>query len=179
MLGTRDAVTEQTGASAVDESVRELRERTEQQIRTRLGEDGWARAYAGGRRASIDSLLRDAHVDAQRNEDADRRLRASLGLLPVDPTQVDYLHERLFQAQTKAKDCVVIRDALREHLQGKEAVTARLWALVQDASGEQEQRFRAACVLAAIAPADARWPKASVVWTRSAVVVAPRTTRRR
>lgn len=65
VLGTRDAVTEQTGASAVDTSVRELRERTEQQIRTRLGEDGWARAYAGGRRASIDSLLRDIE-DAQK-----------------------------------------------------------------------------------------------------------------
>jgi len=59
VLGTRDAVTEQTGASAVDKSVRELRERTEQQIRTRLGEEAWARAYAAGRRASIDSLLRD------------------------------------------------------------------------------------------------------------------------
>jgi hypothetical protein len=59
VLGTRDAVTEQTGASAVDKSVRELRERTEQQVRTRLGEGDWARAYAAGRRASIDSLLRD------------------------------------------------------------------------------------------------------------------------
>jgi predicted ATPase/DNA-binding XRE family transcriptional regulator len=65
VLGTRDAVTEQTGASAVDKAVRELRERTEQQLRARLGEDGWARAYAAGRRASIDSLLRDIE-DAQK-----------------------------------------------------------------------------------------------------------------
>ncbi|HEY1307625.1 MAG TPA: helix-turn-helix domain-containing protein [Vicinamibacterales bacterium] len=59
VLGTRDAVTEQTGASAVDKSVRELRERTERDIRGRLGEDRWARAYAAGRRASIDVLLKD------------------------------------------------------------------------------------------------------------------------
>jgi predicted ATPase/DNA-binding XRE family transcriptional regulator len=59
VLGTRDAVTEQTGASAVDKTVRELRERTERDVRERLGSDRWAQAYAAGRRASIDSLLGD------------------------------------------------------------------------------------------------------------------------
>jgi predicted ATPase/DNA-binding XRE family transcriptional regulator len=59
VLGTRDAVTEQTGASSVDKSVRELRERTEREVRGRLGSDRWAEEYAAGRRASIDSLLTD------------------------------------------------------------------------------------------------------------------------
>ena len=59
VLGTCDAVTEQTGASAVDKTVRELRERTEQQVRQRLGAERWGEAYAAGRRASIDSLLDD------------------------------------------------------------------------------------------------------------------------
>jgi len=59
VLGTRDAVTEQTGASAVDKTVRELRERTERQVRQRLGSERWTEAYAAGRRASIDSLLED------------------------------------------------------------------------------------------------------------------------
>ena len=59
ILGARDAVTERTGASAVDKSVHELRERTEQGVRARLGPDRWARAYAAGRSASIDSLLKD------------------------------------------------------------------------------------------------------------------------
>ena len=59
VLGTRDAVTEQTGASSVDKSVRELRERTEREVRGRLGPDRWAEEYAAGRRASIDSLLSD------------------------------------------------------------------------------------------------------------------------
>jgi hypothetical protein len=62
VLGTLGAVTEQTGASSVDTSVRELRERTEQDVRGRLGPDRWAEEYATGRRASIDSLLRDIEV---------------------------------------------------------------------------------------------------------------------
>jgi predicted ATPase/DNA-binding XRE family transcriptional regulator len=62
LLGTRDAVTEQTGASAVDKTARELRERTEQQVRQRLGAERWVEAYEAGRRASIDSLLDD--IDA-------------------------------------------------------------------------------------------------------------------
>jgi len=67
VLGTRDAVTEQTGASAVDKTVRELRERTEQQVRQRLGAERWARAYEAGRRASIDSLLDD--IDSAQSSD--------------------------------------------------------------------------------------------------------------
>ena len=59
VLGARDAVTERTGASAVDKSVRELRERTAQEVRERLGSERWSRAYAAGRRASVDSLLKD------------------------------------------------------------------------------------------------------------------------
>jgi ATP/maltotriose-dependent transcriptional regulator MalT len=58
-LGIRDAVTERTGASAVDKSVHALREQTEREVRARLGPDRWARAYAAGRRASIDALLKD------------------------------------------------------------------------------------------------------------------------
>ncbi len=59
VLGTWDAVTERTGASAVDKTVRDLRERTEQGVRDRLGPTRWTRAYAAGRTASIDSLLTD------------------------------------------------------------------------------------------------------------------------
>lgn len=59
ILGTRDAMTERTGATSVDKSVRELRERTEQTVRERLGAHHWARAHAAGRTASIDTLLKD------------------------------------------------------------------------------------------------------------------------
>ena len=63
-LGARDAVTERTGASAVDRSVHDLREQTERDVRARLGPDRWARAFEAGRRASIDSLLKDIDAHA-------------------------------------------------------------------------------------------------------------------
>jgi predicted ATPase/DNA-binding XRE family transcriptional regulator len=59
ILGARDAVTESTGATVVDKSVHDLREQAEQEVRRRLGPDRWVRAYAAGRRTSIDSLLKE------------------------------------------------------------------------------------------------------------------------
>ena len=59
ILGARDAVTERTGATVVDKSVHDLQEQAEREVRARLGPDRWARAYAAGRRTSIDSLLKD------------------------------------------------------------------------------------------------------------------------
>jgi len=59
ILGARDAVTDRTGATFTDDSVRDLRERAERGARTRLGAARWAQAYAVGRKMSIDSLLND------------------------------------------------------------------------------------------------------------------------
>ena len=59
ILGARDAVTERTGATVVDYSVHDLREQAERDARARLGPDRWGRAYAAGRRTSIDALLKD------------------------------------------------------------------------------------------------------------------------
>jgi predicted ATPase len=59
ILGVRDAVTDRTGVTVVDKSVHDLREQAERQVRGRLGSDRWSRAYAAGRAASIDSLMRD------------------------------------------------------------------------------------------------------------------------
>ena len=59
ILGARDAITERTGTTASSHSVRELRQRVEQQARARLGPVKWGRAYETGRAASIDSLLND------------------------------------------------------------------------------------------------------------------------
>ena len=59
ILGARDAVTERTGATVVDKSVRDLREQAEREVRERLGPDRWAVAYSAGRKTSIDSLLED------------------------------------------------------------------------------------------------------------------------
>ena len=59
IVGARDAVTERTGVTVVDKSVHDLREHAEREARARLGPDRWARAYAAGRGASIDALLKD------------------------------------------------------------------------------------------------------------------------
>jgi predicted ATPase/DNA-binding XRE family transcriptional regulator len=59
IIGARDAITERTGRTIVDKSGNDLREHTERETRARLGPDRWARAYAAGRTASIDALLKD------------------------------------------------------------------------------------------------------------------------
>jgi tetratricopeptide (TPR) repeat protein len=64
ILGARDAVTERTGATVVDKFVHDLNEQLERDVRERLGPDRWARAYAAGRSASIDSLMKD--IDSSR-----------------------------------------------------------------------------------------------------------------
>jgi predicted ATPase/DNA-binding XRE family transcriptional regulator len=64
ILGARDAVIERTGITLIDSPVRDLREQTEREARVRLGPNRWAREYAAGRSASIDTLLRD--IDSAR-----------------------------------------------------------------------------------------------------------------
>jgi predicted ATPase/DNA-binding XRE family transcriptional regulator len=59
ILGARDAVTERTGAAVAEKSLDDLKEQAEREVRSRLGPDQWASAYAAGRQTSIDSLLQD------------------------------------------------------------------------------------------------------------------------
>jgi predicted ATPase len=60
ILGARDAVTERTHATPiVRQSLDNLIGLAEREVQARLGPDGWSRAFASGRTASIDSLLTD------------------------------------------------------------------------------------------------------------------------
>jgi len=59
ILGARDEVADRTGAAVVDNSVRDLQGRVEQEVRARLGDERWAQAYAAGRGTSMDSLLKE------------------------------------------------------------------------------------------------------------------------
>jgi predicted ATPase/DNA-binding XRE family transcriptional regulator len=59
ILGVRDAVTERTGVTVVDEAAHDFRDQAERDLRERLGPERWARAHAAGRRTSIDGLLQD------------------------------------------------------------------------------------------------------------------------
>jgi predicted ATPase/DNA-binding XRE family transcriptional regulator len=59
ILGARDAVSERTGATVVLKLVQDLRNESERGVRARLGREQWDRAYAAGRGASIDALMKD------------------------------------------------------------------------------------------------------------------------
>ena len=72
--GTRDAITERTGVTVSDQTVKDLQLQA-QETQTRLGPDRWAVAYMAGRTSSIDALLKDI----------DRVLRK--GRLPLDSRQ--------------------------------------------------------------------------------------------
>jgi predicted ATPase len=65
ILGARDAITDLTGATAADKSIDDLQEAARREGSACLGPDRWARAYAAGRTASIDSLLHD--IDSRRS----------------------------------------------------------------------------------------------------------------
>jgi formylglycine-generating enzyme required for sulfatase activity len=104
----------------------------------------------------LDHLLHEANAQAEREDDPRKQLHASLALLPVDSGQVEYLYGRLLKAQPQ--EVVVIREALLDHRQD---LTERLWTLLEKPQQDQDQRLRAACALAAVAPDDPRWEKAS------------------
>jgi hypothetical protein len=84
------------------------------------------------------------------------RLHASLALLSVDPGQVEYLYERLLNAEPT--ELPVIRDALMGH---RGDLVERLWKVLSNVQGDAERRFRAACVLATYDPRGDGWQNAS------------------
>ncbi len=71
ILGARDAVTARTGVTVVDKAVHDLRDHAERAVRTRLGPNRWARAYAAGRKTSIAALLKDIDAVLRRGAPAD------------------------------------------------------------------------------------------------------------
>jgi serine/threonine protein kinase/formylglycine-generating enzyme required for sulfatase activity len=104
----------------------------------------------------LDPLLHEAYAQAEQDLDRRKQLHASLALLPADPGQVEYLYRRLLKGQPH--EVTVIREAFWDH---KQDLTERLWLLLEDPKKDQDKRFRAACALAAFAPDDPRWKKAS------------------
>jgi serine/threonine protein kinase/formylglycine-generating enzyme required for sulfatase activity len=102
----------------------------------------------------LDGSLRQAYAEAEANGDARKQLHASLALLPVDDGQMEYLYGRLLIADPQ--EVVVIRDALRPHA---DAVTERLWEVLEGRRSHPDDRLRAACALAGYAADDSRWEK--------------------
>src|SRR5262249_52780899 len=104
-----------------------------------------------GYRKWTDPLLRGEYDRAAAK--SRQKLHASLALLPVDASQVEYLYTRLLDAEPG--EVPVIRDALATH---KEALADRLWAVAEaPEQGQESQRLRAAAALATYDPEGERW----------------------
>jgi tetratricopeptide (TPR) repeat protein len=91
-------------------------------------------------------------VRSVQSHDDREHLHASLALLPVDPTQVDYLYNRLLQSTPS--EVPVLRDALNTH---RSTLTPKLWAVLESAKPGDAGLLPSASALASYAPDDARW----------------------
>ena len=76
-------------------------------------------------------------------EQSSPHLHASLALLPVDPGQVEYLYNRMLNANPT--ELPVIREALSGH---QWTLIERLWGVLENTQADRDQRFRAAWALA-------------------------------
>ncbi|MEW6302884.1 MAG: protein kinase [Verrucomicrobiota bacterium] len=95
-------------------------------------------------------LLKERYEMAADTSDA--RLHIALALLPVDARQTDYLRRRLLDIS--AAQFPTVRQALLRH---KDSCIRPLWETAGDAARPGEERFQAACALAAFDPASERW----------------------
>jgi hypothetical protein len=91
-------------------------------------------------------------------EDSKAHLHASLALLPVDPTPVDYLSEYLVVAGPgrvlAPRDLSVLCDALAPH---RSALVPKLWTALESANPGDAPLLPSAGALALYDPEDPRW----------------------
>ncbi len=102
-----------------------------------------------------DPLLREQLGHA--GHDPRQKLQISLALLAVDPSQKDYLCQRLLEANPY--EMAVLRNALAPY---RQELRDQLWrALEEPPPGQEPQRLRAAYALADFDPDSPRWANAS------------------
>ena len=101
----------------------------------------------------VDSSLRSELEKS--SDDSRQKLHASLALLPVDATQVDYLFNRLIKSTPS--ELPVLRDALKTH---QSTLTPKLWTVLETAKPGDANLLPAASALASYSPDDARWESA-------------------
>jgi serine/threonine protein kinase/formylglycine-generating enzyme required for sulfatase activity len=117
----------------------------------------------------LDPLLHEAYAQATRDNARHKQLHTGLALLPVDGSQVNYLKDRLLDAD--AGEVAVIRDALFSH---KDQLVSDLWAIVQSPpKGKESQRLRAAAALAKYDPEGEKWAKANALVVNDLVLENP------
>src|SRR5579883_1368295 len=111
----------------------------------------------------IDPLLREANQEP----DSRAQLHASIALLPVDSSQMDYLYTRLLDAAPQ--EMSILCDALAGH---QNDLREKLWLLVKH-PGQEPQRLRAACALAKYDPENERWAAVAEPIVNDFVSVSP------
>jgi formylglycine-generating enzyme required for sulfatase activity/tetratricopeptide (TPR) repeat protein len=98
----------------------------------------------------VDASLRD---ELEKAPAASRhKLHASLALLPVDASQVDYLFDRLLSATPG--ELPVLRDSLKLH---RSILIPKLWTTLESAKPGDASLLPCASALANYAPDDSRW----------------------
>jgi len=114
----------------------------------------WADPLLKEAAAAAEEARRQATTDTERTRQAARQLRARLGLLPVDAGEVPYLYGRLLDAK-KPQEVAVLRDALQAH---RGELVQPLWKVaLRPDKGNEAQRLRAACALAAYDADNPHW----------------------
>jgi hypothetical protein len=102
----------------------------------------------------VDASLRNELDEASAG--SRQKLHASLALLPVDATLVDYLFDRLSRATSS--ELPVLRDALKSH---RTSLTARLWTVLESAKPGDASLLPCASALASYDPESTKWEAAS------------------
>ncbi len=101
----------------------------------------------------LDRPLRDAAIEAEKNNDSRKQLHVSLALLQNDKSHVEKLYCRLLVADPHA--LLVIRDALAPF---KYEMIDKLWEVARSLeSGRESPRLRAVVALAKYDPNSERW----------------------
>jgi eukaryotic-like serine/threonine-protein kinase len=116
-------------------------------------------AKAGAYRPWFDPLCRQT-LEQEPDATSDRRLKASLALLPVDSEMSDYVYSRLLNCD--ARDFAILRDSLEEK---KRSLIGSLWAIAQNDKSRDGEHLRAVSALAAYDPKNSRWPDVSKTTT--------------
>ena len=116
----------------------------------------------------VDSSLR-SELDKS-SDDSRQKLHASLALLPVDATQVDYLFNRLIKIKDTPSELRVLRDALQTH---RSTLTPKLWTVLESAKPGDASLLPAASALASYDPDNARWESVGGKVAQALVTVNP------
>jgi serine/threonine protein kinase/formylglycine-generating enzyme required for sulfatase activity len=114
----------------------------------------------------VDSALRSELEKT--SDDSRQKLHASLALLPVDATQVDYLFNRLIKATPS--ELPVLRDALKPD---QATLVPKLWSVLDSAQTGDVSLLPAASALADYDAASPRWESVGDKVTQALIRVNP------